>query len=179
MFWYARPGAGDDTPPDPLAAAQLVTRERRDLVPPVLVEGALEAERFEVLSVDAGTAEVQTAYRFRWSDDRQLWWHGGRLGDVLELGFDAPRVAPGGQKRAIAAELTQAIDYGIVALSINGVPAAVPFDGFHDGVVHRRVDLGRFPLHPSGNLLRVELVGSNPEAVPKHMFGLDYLLVED
>jgi hypothetical protein len=101
---------------------------------------------------------------------------------VLELGFDAHE----GEwvegewvegERSVAAELTQAVDYGIVALSINGVPAAAPFDGFHRDVTHVRVELGRFPLKARCNVLRVELVGASPEAAPGNMFGLDHLLV--
>ena len=40
------------------------------------------------------------------------------------------------------------------------------------------LELGVFELSEGANRLEVEIVGAHEEAVPRHMFGLDYLKLE-
>jgi len=74
------------------------------------------------------------------------------------------------------ANLTKARDYGIVELSINGQPTG-PFDRYHPQVAHDRLDLGTFTLKEGPNRLAVKITGTNKKAIPRYMFGLDYLLL--
>jgi len=173
-FWYARPGAKSNVAPDPEAAARPVSRQRGDVVEVFRVPGALEGESFEVLERGGGRTEVQDVPQFRWSNDQQLWWIDGAPGDHLELGFDAPAA---GRYRVVA-RLTRANDYGVLKLALNGAPAG-EWDRYHPSVETTEVELGVFELRKKGNRLRVEIVGRNEQALPRHMFGLDALLLSD
>jgi hypothetical protein len=78
----------------------------------------------------------------------------------------------------VEANLTKAVDYGIVRLVVNGQPGAEAFDRYAPSVAHDLLDVGQFELNKGPNLLAMEITGSHPKAVKKHMFGLDYLKLE-
>jgi hypothetical protein len=78
----------------------------------------------------------------------------------------------------VKANLTKAVDYAIVSITINGQAAGGKLDRFHDGVKTDLIDLGTIELREGANRLEVTIEGAHPSAVKKHMFGLDYLLVE-
>lgn len=121
-----------------------------------------------------GTAEPQD-----WNDEsngRHLWWHAGhKPGDVLVLGFDAPKAG----KYRVMAKFLKAVDYGIHQLAINGVKAGEPIDFFNNGVVPtKEIDLGSFELKQGENELSVTVIGANEKAVKSYMFGLDYIRLQ-
>ncbi len=173
-FWYARPGAGDSVAPDPAAAARALSRRRSDVVEVFVVPGALEGEDFTVLEAGGGRTQAQDSSTFGWSNERQLWWMDGAPGDALELAFDAPAAGA----RAVAARLTRANDYAVVELELNGRPAG-RFDRYHPSVETTEVQLGVHELRKKGNVLRVRIVGRHEAALPRHMFGLDAILLSD
>jgi hypothetical protein len=173
-FWYARPGAKWNVEPDPKTAARPVARKRSDVVEVLHVPGAIEGETLKILEKTGGTAEIQDVDKFRWSGDQQLWWRDGKPGDRLVLEFS---VEEAGTYR-LQANLTKAVDYGIVQLAVNGQPARETFDRFAPAVAHDLLDVGRFELKKGPNQLVVEITGAHPKAVKKHMFGLDYLKLE-
>jgi hypothetical protein len=171
-FWYARPGATASINPDPKTAALTVAKERTDLVPAFRVDGAIEGESLKVVDRTGGTPQVQNA-PFGWSGDGQLWWMDGAVGDELVVEFPVEKAG----RYAVSANLTKAADYGIVELSVNdGEPQE--FDRYNPDVKHDQVDLGTFDLKDGGNTLTVKIVGANPQAAPRRMFGLDYLKLE-
>ncbi len=169
-FWYARPGASWNIEPDPGTAALTVPQERSDIVEVYKVEGAIEGEDLKVLERTGGTVERQGGAQFRWSNEEQVWWKFGAEGDRLVLEF--PVEAAG--RYEVMASLTKAVDYGIVAISVDDT-AAGRFDRFNNGVANDEVSLGVHTLAAGQHKLTVELVGSNPQAVDSYMFGLDYL----
>ncbi len=74
------------------------------------------------------------------------------------------------------ANLTKAVDYGIVTLAVNdGEP--MEFDRFNHGVVSDKLSLGTASLKAGTNRLTVTIKGANEKAVKRYMFGLDYLLL--
>ncbi len=77
------------------------------------------------------------------------------------------------------ANLTKARDYGAVRLTLAGKAVDEPIDRFAPQVAHDLIDLGRFELAKGPNRLEVEIVGSNPQAIERHMFGLDYLKLDE
>ena len=173
-YWYARPGGTDNVPP--------VERKRlkiTDLPEPEVkrIEGALEAETLRVATT-GGVAQAQDTSGFAglWSGDKHLWWRDAKVGDVLTVQFDAPAAG----RYEVGAYLTMAPDYGRHRLSINGAPAGAPVDLFATAVKPApRRSLGAFRLTKTGNLLRVEVVGTNPKARPRNfMFGLDCLVLK-
>jgi hypothetical protein len=173
-FWYARPGATWNVEPDPNTAAAPVAMKRSDVVDVLVVPGAIEGESLKVAERTGGTTEIQDIDLFRWSDDKQLWWIDGKPGDRLVLEFP---VTEAGTYRVLA-NLTKARDYGQFRFQVNGQATDKTFDRFHPRVAHDLVELGTFPLGAGLNRLVVEIVGANPQAVKRHMFGLDYLKLE-
>ncbi|MHB8862228.1 MAG: glycoside hydrolase family 172 protein [Pirellulaceae bacterium] len=169
-FWYARPGATHNVEPDPGTAALPVALKRSDVVEVFHVPGALEGEDMKILEKSGGTLEKQTGSQYRWSNNTQLWWRDATVGGRLVLEFPVEKAG----RYGVVAKLTKAIDYGIVKISINdGEPQQ--FDRFNDGVASDAVVLGVFDLSPGPNRLAVEIVGAHEKAIPRYMFGLDYL----
>ncbi len=109
----------------------------------------------------------------KWSDDAQIWWREGKPGDVIE--FAVPVSAAGNYRLSVA--MTKARDYGIVEFALDGKPITEPIDLYEAGVVHT----GNFTLVNEVMLtegehrLSVTMVGANPKAEKKYMFGLDYV----
>ncbi|MEA3364976.1 MAG: DUF2961 domain-containing protein [Candidatus Hydrogenedentes bacterium] len=173
-YWYARPRAEDDL-------GDIAPDDLRIVTPPPLpepkrVEGALEGEKLELLSVSGGNATTQESAGWPWSGAQQLWWIDGTPGDTLALAFDAPEAG----RYDVRAVFTKAIDYGIMQLSINGQKAGEPMDFFNDGViVTDEASIGAFEFEKGQNTLTVEILGANEKCKPKrYMFGLDYLLLK-
>jgi hypothetical protein len=97
----------------------------------------------------------------------------GVIGDKLVVEFPVERAG----RYAVSANLTKAADYGIVEVSVNnGEPKE--FDRYNPDVKHDQVGLGTFDLEEGNNTLTVKIVGANPKAAPRRMFGLDYIKLE-
>jgi hypothetical protein len=173
-FWYGRPGAKGNVKPDPDSAALPVAKKRSDVVDVVRVPGAIEGETLKIVERTGGTAEVQDGLQFRWSGDKQLWWRGGEPGDRLVL--EVPVKEAG--KYRVTANLTKAVDYGIVKMTLAGQPAGDALDRYATAVSHDAIELGRFQLERGPNRLEVQIAGANDKALKRYMFGLDYLKLE-
>jgi hypothetical protein len=77
----------------------------------------------------------------------------------------------------IIAALTKAVDYGIVKITLNGKVLIEELDLYNTSVITKEIDLGSCQLKQGINQLIVRVVGANAQAVKRHMFGLDYLLL--
>ena len=108
-----------------------------------------------------------------WSGDHHIWWKGAKPGDVIEFSVPVPKT---GNYR-IAAVMTKAKNYGIVQFALDGNKIAEPIDLYNNGVLHTGevVLADAIPLNPGEHKLSVTMVGANPEALKKYMFGLDYI----
>lgn len=107
-------------------------------VRPVQVDPYVEGEAMKVHQRTGGTTSIQDmeAFGTAWSDWKQLFWRGGRVGDVLELRFTTS--AQGTFRPTL--HVTMAPDYGVVSARLDGGPA-VAFDGFAEHVVLTRVEM--------------------------------------
>jgi len=165
-YWYQKPGG---TGPKPIDPSFLTLAE---IKPPPPVKGAIEGENLKVLQMTGGHEENQGGF-FGLSNGYQLWWQDAAVGDKLVL--QVP-VATAGRYKVLA-RMCHAEDYGIHTLTLNGAPAG-KFDFYHDGVEWDMQDLGEFDL-PAGNVnLEVDCQGHNAKALPRNMFGLDYLRLQ-
>jgi hypothetical protein len=165
-YWYQKPGG---TGPKPIDTDLLTLAQ---LKPPPPVKGAIEGENLKIVKTSGGQTEIQGGF-FGLSNEAQFWWHDGAIGDKLVL--EVP-VAKAGKYKVLA-RMCYAADYGIQTLTLNGM-AAGKIDFYHDGVEWRIQDLGEFDL-PAGTVnFEVDVAGHNPLAIPRHMFGLDYLLLQ-
>lgn len=131
-----------------------------------------------VLEKPIGQIEEQHMGAFsqdRWRNDTQLWWI-GQPGARLKIGVQIPRKG----RYKLTTRLTQAADYGIVQFYLDGRKIGKPIDLYYpNGVIAGDpIELGKFSLDRGLHCLTVEIVGSNPAAIQRYMFGMDYLDVK-
>ncbi|HUT36541.1 MAG TPA: DUF2961 domain-containing protein [Planctomycetota bacterium] len=170
-YWYARPGAKSNRGPLPDEAARAIPQPPQ----PVKVKGALEGETLRIVERTGGVTETQHITQHNWSGDRQLWWRDAKPGDKLTFALPVPKAG----KYSVAANLTKAVDYGIVQFRLDGEKLGEAIDLYNNGVVTTgpRV-VGAATLDAGEHKLTVEITGSNPAAVKRHMFGLDYVKLD-
>ncbi len=107
----------------------------------------------------------------RWSGNAQLWWTGAKIGDRLIADFEVTTEA-----KFLHVVLTKARNYGVVKLLVD------------DKVIAEKIDLYSTDVRTTGVLsydasnlksgkhtLSLEIVGTNPQSLPAHMVGIDYL----
>jgi hypothetical protein len=170
-YWYATPASTDNRPAMDTALLRI-----SDLPELPRVEGALEGEDLVIISKTGGDTSVQQGVSPDWSNVAQLWWTHGDIGAELVLGFPVEKAG----RYDVQVVLTKAVDYGIVTLAVNDAPPGEPVDLYNAGVkVTPAISLGTHELAEGQNTLTVTVTGTNPQAVPAHMFGIDYVkLVE-
>jgi hypothetical protein len=168
-YWYGRPGATGN----PIAITPYLLQVcQMPPYTPTCVPGAQECEDLRIVasSGEPGPQEIDGC-----SNDRHLWWRGGKLGERLVLAFDVPDAC---RYRVLVCGL-HAPDYAIVQFYINGEPVGEPVDFYNASVkVGPELLLGAFDLPQGENLLGIELVGANEAAVRSYMAGLDYIRLE-
>ncbi len=173
VYWYLAPG-GDD----PYAPVDLPGRAGYYVEPaPRQKPGALEGERLKILSCTGGNPQLQdmTGFGDSWSNDAHLWWIQAKPGDKLVLAVPVEKAG----RYQLWAQLTKAVDYGIVRLSLDDTPLSGPVDLFNNGVIATgELDLGIHELAAGEHRLTVEITGANDKAVKSYMFGLDYLRLQ-
>ncbi|MEZ5963829.1 MAG: DUF2961 domain-containing protein [Planctomycetota bacterium] len=173
-YWYGAAGARSGLPAVPPPAER--TLDRLPPVKQLVVAGALEGEALRVTACSGGKHTVQdlSFVDSAFSRDAQVWWVDGKPGDTLTL---AVPVAQAGRYRVKAA-FTRAPDYGIVQCRLAGRDLGRPIDLYANTVEPSgALDLGVVEL-PAGDVdLRLEITGHNDDAEPRHMVGLDYLLL--
>jgi putative membrane-bound dehydrogenase-like protein len=163
-----------DGPPAPVAAKQPArAKARSPLAEDGHVPGAIEGETLNA-KVTAGTAAPQGMKNFaadRWSGDSQLWWHGAQPGDKLSLELDVFQSI-----QSLELSLTRARDYGIVQIELDGQPLQGPLDLYDPQVVTTGLLKFETPdLKRGKHELAFVIVGANPQAEKRYMFGLDFI----
>lgn len=171
-YWYATAASTDNTPPiDP---ALLHVPQIPDLPEIPHVKGALEGEKLKIREVTGGATQIQAGIT-GWSGGEQLWWIDAAPGAALTLEIKAPKAGD----YEIRGVFTKAADYGIVRFGVNDKPLGEAFDGYNNGVIATpEITLGTAPLRKGANTFQVTIEGMNPAGDPRHMFGLDYLLLK-
>jgi hypothetical protein len=162
-YWYARPGATSNRPPMPEEAAGLLPGTIKPQ------PGRYEGESIRIAGKTGGITEIQE--NSRWSNSQQLWWRDGKPGDRLELVLP---VAESGRYK-IGIHVTRAFDYGILQFSLDGQKLGDPADLYSAENRTEFRPLGEKSLEKGDHRLTIEIVGSNPQAKPRHMLGLDYV----
>ncbi|MDB6006518.1 MAG: putative rane-bound dehydrogenase domain protein, partial [Prosthecobacter sp.] len=140
--------------------------------------GAIEGEGLKVLSKTGGNAKPQNMGGFgaEWSGAAQLWWTGAKPGQKLTLALP---VAEKG-RYTLKATLTQARDYGIIDVALDGKPVATAWDGYNGPkVIHSdELDWGTHELSAGEHQLAITITGKHSDAAPGYMVGLDYVRLE-
>lgn len=165
-YWYAKPGGAE---PKPIPYHLLLPSPTFEPEP---VKGAIEGEKLVIVSKSGGETELQEFGGL--SSGNQLWWRDGKPGDKLVL--KVPVKTAG--KYAVSGNFCLAGDYGIHQLSLNGQALGSPMDFYVKGLEWQKKNLGVVDLPAGDALFEVEVTGANPAADKRHMFGLDYLILE-
>jgi len=170
VYWYLAPGGNDPYLPVPLSerVGYYIQPE------PKKNPGAIEGEAMKILSKTGGDPQEQdmTGFGNSWSNDAHLWWINARPGDELTLALPVKQAG----RYKLLAQLTKAVDYGIVQLSLDGQKLGGPIDLYNNGVVTTgELELGRHELTSGDHKLSVVITGANAKAVQSYMFGLDYV----
>jgi hypothetical protein len=74
--------------------------------------------------------------------------------------------------------VTRSPDYGIVRFTLDGVKENQVHDCYSPRASTELLDLGLFDLTEGKKKFVVEITGANSKSIKRHMFGLDYLLLE-
>ncbi len=169
-FWYVKPGFTANVKPNPEIVKIPVSLKRSDIYPPVVDEnGLIEGEYLEIINVQSGTVSTQSG-NFGWSNENQLWWINGNKGDELTAKFILDKTG----KYKISAKLTKAVDYGIILIYFNGVPAGKSINCFEENkVIPFDVDLGTQTLSAGENIISIKILGADRNAKPGNMAGID------
>jgi len=108
-----------------------------------------------------------------WSGYAQLFFKASKVGDYMVLRINVPTAGT----YDLSAAMTEAPDYGIVSLAVNGAQLGQPFDGYHSPVtINHDVEFGSVQLSAGANRLTFTLVGKNPSSI-NYFVGIDYLLL--
>ena len=139
-----------------------------------LIPGALEGEALKVPSKTGGVTKSQGMGGFGsdWSGGSQLWWTGAKEGDKLTLALPVKEKG----NYTLTAALTKAKDYGIIDVSLDGRPVATGWDGYNPNVIHSgALDWGTHALDAGEHQLVITISGTNANALPRFMVGVDYV----
>ena len=139
--------------------------------PPYKVEGVLEGEDLKIDKITGGATLRQTIYG-RWSEDTQLLWHGGGVGD--ELVFAVPVKEAG--KYELKAQITKAADYAAFQLLFDGQKLGDPIDCYSKGLIPSgELSLGTFDLTAGEHQFSAKMTAVCEQSVKHSCFALDYV----
>lgn len=177
-YWYMKPGGKCLVEPDPAIVKIPVSLKRESLYPPVAdLAGYLQGEHLRVISISAGSWEVQNSSEWNWSNNAQLWWMDGGPKGLLKAEFEMAQAG----NYSLTGVFTKAVDYGDFKMMINDQPVSMIFKGYHNPtekqVITESVNLGKFNLKEGINTLQIELTGKQPKAVGRYMVGIDYIKI--
>ena len=180
-FWYARPGATHNRPPQsaeaalPLATLPAVGQKR----PSLKLSGAQECEALEIVArtpgIVAGTQDLRDLGD-GWSGDAHLFVQAQKTGDFVEVVI--PAKEPGA--RRIILHATRSSDYGRLRFAVNGKVVDVNFDGYAPQPIPTGpINLGVHEPKDGKFILRAEVAGANPAANgQRYFFGLDCVALQ-
>lgn len=137
--------------------------------------GWIEAEAASTRGAGVIEPQDMSGFSGTWHGGKQVLWREARIGDALSLSFEVAS----DNARSLDVAFTQAIDYAIVSVSLDGrtlrggervnlfSPDVRPFEATFTDV---KIPRGR-------HILTVKILGADPSAVPALMVGLDAIRV--
>jgi hypothetical protein len=132
----------------------------------------LKIEGESLVATATGTAPIQVQGSLIWSGYAQLFFRASKVGDYMVLTINVPKAGT----YNLSAAMTEARDYGIVSLAVDGAQLGQPFDGYHSPnvTVNNNVAFGSVQLNAGAHHLTFTVVGKNPSSVG-YQVGIDYL----
>ncbi|MEX0322407.1 MAG: glycoside hydrolase family 172 protein [Puniceicoccaceae bacterium] len=172
-FFYARPGAGTNRGPDPVAVAHPVPQKRIDVLGEYKTDLVFEGESLGNVSTHFGQAGPQSLEQLSFSGDSQLWWRNARPDDSLMFSFECDERL----RHEIHAGLTLAPNYGIVDITLNGELVVEGLNLHANGLETKEVFLGYARLTGKTNFVTITMRGFHNTGQLRGGFGLDYLRI--
>jgi len=164
VYWYALPKAsGPQSSGSELAVPVIIEA-------PAPIPGAIEGEKLRALGTPPGVVEAQGSFE-DCSNSQQLWWRDGKPGETLVIEIPVPETG----RYEITGNFCYANDYGIHEVEIAGLKQEIDFFGT---LSWKKVTLGVANLTKGTAQMKVTVKGKNEKAIPRHMFGLDYLILK-
>lgn len=150
--------------------------------PAILIPNLIEAEALKVVKKSRDfTWMKQDTSGFadgQWTKHSHMFATNTQLNDSLELELTAP--AEG--KYKVYGYFTLSVDYGTLAITLNGQKPAFNVDLYSGGFTVKSSGpflLGTFRLKAGANPLKIEIVGRNPSnTAPHYQFGIDGFSLE-
>lgn len=147
-----------------------------DLLPPPAtnvpkIAGLIEAEDLlPSARATKGRAERQEMnFDGSWSENGQLWWREGGVGDTLKVTLAPPKTG----RYELVGYFTRAKDYGDISLSVNGQTLSTIVSGY-DATVRPSgpISLGTVELKDGANEIEVKITGKDARSQGT-MVGID------
>lgn len=170
-YFYVLPGYKVNIVPDINTVKLKVPSDRSDIIKPELnEEGIIEGENLKIEARRGLSAETQAIASWDWSQKAQLWIRNGKAGSELTASFLSKEE---GTFR-ISGRFTMASDYGIADYYIND-QKALTFNAYSPAEKVAELEMGSFHIKKGTNTLRIVIKGTDPEAKPAYMAGIDML----
>ncbi|WP_246114239.1 glycoside hydrolase family 172 protein [Rubripirellula tenax] len=185
-YWYGDADTTSSNKPDPVEALNVPPLPDMSTADPEVetapkassnateFKNAVECEKMEVVSKsETVVLKPQNLRKLKlkgtWNLDTHVLFKDAQVGDVVELRI--PASSPSAEKLVLHATRSQ--DFGIVRLSVNGKQVAPDVDLYAaKPIPSEAIQLGTCDSVNSAYVLRVELVGKNPQSKDA-FFGLD------
>jgi len=151
--------------------ASFTAAEPEPTEPPPSEGFSIEAESLVGAATGTAPVEVQdTDLDWNFSGGAQLWFRATTPGDVATTTFEVPTTG----LYDLSAIFTQAPDYGVVKVAIDGEEIWPPFDGFRREEVASSdpLDWGEKELEAGSHELTLTVIGKHPDSTG-HLVGLD------
>lgn len=183
-FWYARPGARHNRPPQPEDAARpLLTAQDLDALAierkqVTTLPGAIEFETFKASAhspgMKMGPQRPHASFLpAQWSGEEHLFMQPQAPGDFVEFTL-SEQFAP----RRLKLYLTYSFDFGVMKISVNGRVVQKSLDLFHERPTVYPLDLGVVAPVDNAYVLRFEYVAPGPRSRGTRSFlGLDCVVL--
>ena len=136
------------------------------------VEGAVEAEDLEVLELTFGRTTEQIVLDGLASKNSILWWREGVPGARFTLALDVPEAGP----YEILTAFLYDREMGTVQFALNGKDINEAIDFYRPHLTPSGpMSLGVHEFKKGENRFTVKMLGTNEEAEPLYIFGIDYV----
>jgi hypothetical protein len=153
---------------NPKSSGRAVALDYFRYEPKVLGPETTPGVRARILRVRGGRESIQKLGP-AWTDGYHLWIQPSRKGTTADIGLDVPDDGD----YEIVVRLTQAFDYGIVQVSLDGTPLGLEIDGYSPNIVLTDpIPLGTPHLVAGPHVLRFEAIGQNADA-KGYLMGID------
>jgi hypothetical protein len=177
VYWYLSPEGVDAYQPVPFKERDTYWKDSSTALAPE-GSGVIDADSMETQHHSGGRLGVRVtseyAAKLGLADGRPLClWVENIPGNTLELKVHSMWYVPKPGRFRVVAHCVKAPGMGIVQPYWNGEKAGAPVDFYSAKAEETEVQLGVYDVVPKIQILKFEIVGSNPAALPLRGFALD------